>query len=81
MDGLIAYMESADKDRGRHVSKLEKEGEWDATTEITLDMLKELSLSIDLQCTYAGSDLIWNTGDEKTWTIEGPLNLVRGRRM
>ena len=27
MDGLIAYMESADKDRGRHVSKLEKEGE------------------------------------------------------
>ena len=27
MDGLIAYMESANKDRGRHVSKLEKEGE------------------------------------------------------
>ena len=27
MDGLIAYMESADKDRRRHVSKLEKEGE------------------------------------------------------
>ena len=27
MDGLIAYMESTDKDRGKHVSKLEKQGE------------------------------------------------------
>ena len=27
MDGLIAYMESTDKDKGRHISKLEMEGE------------------------------------------------------
>ena len=27
MDGLIAYMESTDKDKGRHISKLEKQGD------------------------------------------------------
>jgi hypothetical protein len=63
------------------IRELEKQGTWEDSPKINLEMLKELSLSIDLQCTSAGSDLVWNTGDEKTWTIEGPLNLVRGRRL
>jgi len=63
------------------IRELEKVGEWEDTEKITLEMLEELSLSIDLQCTSAGSDLVWNTEDEKTWTIEGPLNLMRGRRI
>jgi hypothetical protein len=62
------------------VRELEKTEDWEENSQITLDSLQDLSLSIDLQCTSAGADLIWNTGDEKTWTIEGPLSLVRGRR-
>lgn len=45
----------------------------------SLEDLKELSMNIDLLCTAAGPDLLFNTGDERTWTLEGTLRLRSGQ--
>ena len=42
--------------------------------------LEQLDLALDIRCTSAGADLVWHSGDERTWTIEGPATLVRGKR-
>jgi hypothetical protein len=42
--------------------------------------LETLVLALELRCTSAGRDLLWNTGDERTWLIEGPVQLRRGHR-
>lgn len=47
---------------------------------ISLGDLDTLDLAVDLLCTSAGPDLLWHTGDERTWSLEGPLSLRRGRR-
>lgn len=35
--------------------------------------LSALDMALDLRCTSAGADLRWHSGDERTWTIEGPV--------
>lgn len=44
-----------------------------------LDDLDELAMNVDLLCTAAGPDLLFDTGDERTWAIEGTLRLRSGR--
>ena len=34
------------------------------------------TIFVDLICESAGPDLIFNTGDEHIWKLDGPLNLV-----
>ncbi|MCB9745713.1 MAG: hypothetical protein H6740_24275 [Alphaproteobacteria bacterium] len=41
---------------------------------------ERLQLHLDLICTSAGPDLEWDSGDERTWTIEGSLRLRSGKR-
>lgn len=36
------------------------------------------ALKVDLLCTGTGPDLLWGTGDERVWAIEGSLNLKAG---
>jgi hypothetical protein len=43
-----------------------------------LEAYASLKLALDLKCTSAGADLLWSSGDEKAWTIRGPLRLSRG---
>lgn len=40
----------------------------------------KLQLALDLNCTSAGADLLWSSGDEKVWTIRGPLALSSGTK-
>ncbi|MFT5583272.1 MAG: hypothetical protein ACI9VR_000850 [Cognaticolwellia sp.] len=35
-------------------------------------------LKVDLLCTGTGPDLLWGTGDERVWAIEGPLEVKAG---
>lgn len=49
-----------------------------STQELGLSAFSELRVAVDLACTSAGSDLLWSSGDEKVWTIRGPLGLSRG---
>lgn len=35
-------------------------------------------LKVDLLCTGAGPDLLWGTGDERVWAIEGDLEVKAG---
>ncbi len=35
-------------------------------------------LKVDLLCTGAGPDLLWGTGDERVWAIEGGLEVRAG---
>ena len=35
-------------------------------------------LQVDLLCTGTGPDLLWGTGDERVWAIEGPLEVKAG---
>ncbi len=34
-----------------------------------------MELDLNLACTSAGPDLLWNSGDEQRWAIRGPLTL------
>ncbi len=45
-----------------------------------LARLARLDLALDVRCTSAGADLLWDSGDERTWTVEGPATLSRGKR-
>jgi hypothetical protein len=45
------------------------------TDAIGLSAYTQLQLALDLHCTAAGADLLWSSGDEKVWTIKGPLSL------
>jgi hypothetical protein len=40
-----------------------------------LSAYSKLQLALDLNCTSAGADLLWSSGDEKVWTIKGPLGI------
>jgi len=46
----------------------------------TLSSYTKLRLALDLTCTSAGPDLLWSSGDERNWTLRGPLDLSRGPR-
>ena len=35
-------------------------------------------LKVDLLCTGTGTDLLWGTGDERVWAIEGSLEVKAG---
>jgi len=37
-----------------------------------------MELNLNLACTSAGPDLLWNSGDEQRWAIRGPL-ILRNR--
>jgi hypothetical protein len=37
-----------------------------------------MELNLNLACTSAGPDLLWNSGDEQSWAIRGPL-ILRNR--
>ena len=63
---------------GRVVVKV-AEGRRGAAPVNALDM-EALELALELRCRSAGADLIWHTGDERVWTVEGPISLRRGRR-
>ena len=43
-----------------------------------LSDFKDLQLAIELSCASAGADLLWSSGDERTWTVRGPLSLSEG---
>lgn len=43
-----------------------------------LAAFKELQLAVELSCASAGADLLWSSGDERTWTVRGPLSLSEG---
>jgi hypothetical protein len=45
------------------------------TDQTGLGAYAKLQLALDLRCTAAGADLLWSSGDEKVWTIKGPLGL------
>ena len=47
---------------------------------VGLDHIETLELFAELRCVSAGPDLAWGTGDERTWSVEGPLVLRSGRR-
>lgn len=42
--------------------------------------IRSAALKVDLVCTSAGRDLLWRTGDERGWIIQGTLSLTTGRR-
>lgn len=44
-------------------------------TQQGLSAYSQLQLALDLNCTSAGADLLWSSGDEKVWTIVGPLGI------
>jgi hypothetical protein len=55
--------------------------EWtSASNPQSLGDWSELALAVNLTCTSAGSDLLWSSGDERVWTIQGPLALSQGPR-
>lgn len=43
-----------------------------------LNAYKDLQLALELSCASAGADLLWSSGDERTWTVRGPLSLSSG---
>jgi len=47
---------------------------------VSVQDMEVLELALELRCSSAGADLIWHTGDERTWTVEGPISLRWGRR-
>jgi hypothetical protein len=46
-----------------------------AELELDGDQLREAELELDLICTSAGDDLRWRSGDERVWTVAGPLRI------
>lgn len=43
-----------------------------------LSAFSDLQLAVELTCASAGADLLWSSGDERTWTVRGPLSLSEG---
>ena len=43
-----------------------------------LSAFQDLQLALELSCASAGADLLWSSGDERTWTVRGPLSLSAG---
>lgn len=37
--------------------------------------LLQMRLRLDLLCSSSGPDMRWNTGDERVWTMSGPIQL------
>lgn len=84
--GFVASYQERDLERAdRWASPLTPcEGRIEVVELLTRPGAKGLSavdaavLNVDLLCTGTGPDLLWGTGDERVWAIEGPLEVKAG---